>query len=99
MAVQLAPWDKNKKRGPDEIAAVPVDSDWAELREAQSMAARVMKKVGLAVITDAGDKDAISAASTFAVRFVPPTSAISPKNAPECSSPSCAIGPDAAVAG
>src|SRR5690606_4764526 len=37
-----------------------------------------------------------SAATTFAVRFVPPTSAISPKNAPECSSASCAIGPDVA---
>jgi sialate O-acetylesterase len=59
LAVQLAPWDKNRNRSPEEIAALPTDSDWAELREAQLMAAQTMKKVGLAVITDYGDKDDI----------------------------------------
>jgi sialate O-acetylesterase len=59
LAVQLAPWDKNKQRPPEEIAAAPVDSDWAELREAQLMASQAMRNVGLAVITDVGDKDDI----------------------------------------
>jgi sialate O-acetylesterase len=59
LAVQLAPWDRNKKRSPEEIAALPVESDWAELREAQLLAAQAMKHVGLAVITDVGDKDDI----------------------------------------
>src|SRR5437867_4250424 len=35
LAVQLAPWDKNKKRSIEEITAAPGDSDWAELRETQ----------------------------------------------------------------
>ncbi|PYM16018.1 MAG: sialate O-acetylesterase [Verrucomicrobia bacterium] len=59
LAVQLAPWDRNKKRNIDQITATPVDSDWAELREAQLLASRVLPKVGLAVITDVGDKDDI----------------------------------------
>ncbi len=59
LAVQLAPWDKNRKRAPDEIAAVPGESDWAELREAQLLATKLLKNVGLAVITDYGDKDDI----------------------------------------
>jgi sialate O-acetylesterase len=59
LAVQLAPWDRNKKRSPEEIAAFPVESDWAELREAQLMASEAMKNVGLAIITDVGDKDDI----------------------------------------
>lgn len=59
LAVQLAPWDKNRNRAPEEIAAIPTESDWAELREAQLMAAQTMKNVGLAVITDYGDKDDI----------------------------------------
>jgi sialate O-acetylesterase len=58
-AVQLAPWDKNRKRPLGEITAQPGDSDWAELREAQNHVARVLPKVGVAVITDAGDKDDI----------------------------------------
>ena len=33
----------------------PVESDWAELREAQSMAAAEMKKVGIATIIDIGE--------------------------------------------
>ncbi len=59
LAVQLAPWDKNRKRSITEIAASPVDSDWAELREAQDYSAKVLKNVGIAVITDVGDKDDI----------------------------------------
>ncbi len=36
-----------------------MESDWAELREAQLLATRALPKVGLAVITDVGDKDDI----------------------------------------
>jgi sialate O-acetylesterase len=59
VAVQLAPWDKGKKRSIEQIAASPGDSDWAELREAQNLAAQVLPNVGVAVITDVGDKDDI----------------------------------------
>jgi sialate O-acetylesterase len=59
LAVQLAPWDKNKKRSLEEITATPADSDWAELREAQVMSTQTLPKVGIAVITDVGDKDDI----------------------------------------
>jgi sialate O-acetylesterase len=59
LEVQLAPWDKNKKRPPEEITALPGESDWAELREAQLFATKVLPKVGMAVITDVGDKDDI----------------------------------------
>jgi len=59
LAVQLAPWDKNKKRSLEEITATPGDSDWAELREAQMLATQTLPKVGVAVITDIGDKDDI----------------------------------------
>lgn len=59
LAVQLAPWDRNKKRSVEEITAAPGDSDWAELREAQLLATKTLPNVGLAVITDAGDKDDI----------------------------------------
>jgi sialate O-acetylesterase len=59
LAVQLAPWDKNKKRSLEEITATPGDSDWAELREAQVLATQTLPKVGMAVITDVGDKDDI----------------------------------------
>ncbi len=58
IAVQLAPWDKNKKREMEEITAAPGDSDWAELREAQLMATK-NPKVGMVVITDYGTKDDI----------------------------------------
>lgn len=57
--VQLAPWDKNRKRSIQEITKEPVDSDWAELREAQSIVAATLPNTGMAVITDAGDKDDI----------------------------------------
>jgi sialate O-acetylesterase len=59
LAVQLAPWDKSRKRTMEEITATPGESDWAELREAQVLATKVLPKTGLAVITDAGDKDDI----------------------------------------
>ncbi len=59
LAVQLAPWDMNKKRPLSEITAEPIESTWAELREAQVHATEVLPNVGLAVITDVGDKDDI----------------------------------------
>ncbi len=59
LAVQLAPWDKNRKRSLTEITATPVESDWAELREAQNYAVTTLPHVGIAVITDVGDKDDI----------------------------------------
>jgi sialate O-acetylesterase len=59
LAVQLAPFDRNKKRSLDEITAAPGNSDWAELREAQLLSTKTLPGVGLAVITDVGDKDDI----------------------------------------
>ena len=59
LEVQLAPWDKSKRRSLEDITAQPVESDWAELREAQWLATKKLKKVGMAVITDVGDKDDI----------------------------------------
>jgi sialate O-acetylesterase len=59
LLVQLAPWDKNRKRTLAEITAQPGDSDWAELREAQLLSTRVLPNVGMAVITDLGEKDDI----------------------------------------
>lgn len=59
LLVQLAPWDRNKKRELSVIAQDPVQSDWAELREAQWLATKVLPNVGMAVITDYGDKDDI----------------------------------------
>jgi sialate O-acetylesterase len=59
LLVQLAPWDQAKKRELSEITKLPVESDWAELREAQLLSTKVLPNVGMAVITDAGDKDDI----------------------------------------
>jgi sialate O-acetylesterase len=59
LEVQLAPWDKNKQRSLEQITKTPGDSDWAELREAQLLTTKKLKKVGMAVITDVGDKDDI----------------------------------------
>jgi hypothetical protein len=59
LAVQLAPWDKGRKRTLAEITAKPLESNWAELREAQNHVAKTLQKVGVAVITDVGDKDDI----------------------------------------
>ena len=59
LAVQLAPWDKGKKRTLEAITEKPGDSDWAELREAQLLATKTLPNVGMAVITDVGDKDDI----------------------------------------
>ncbi|MCC2672570.1 MAG: Sialic acid-specific 9-O-acetylesterase [Armatimonadetes bacterium] len=51
IGVQLAPFKK--------ISPQPQESDWAELREAQLLATKVLPKVGMAVITDVGDQDDI----------------------------------------
>ena len=59
LLVQLAPYDKGKKRALEQITEKPVDSDWAELREAQLLSTMVLPKVGMAVITDIGEKDDI----------------------------------------
>jgi sialate O-acetylesterase len=48
LAVQLAPFQGIKPQ--------PVESDWAELREAQLLATKVLPKVGMAVITDVGEE-------------------------------------------
>jgi sialate O-acetylesterase len=48
LLVQLAPFKA--------IVAEPQESDWAELREAQLLATRNGKNVGMAVITDVGDE-------------------------------------------
>lgn len=59
LQVQIAPWDKNRKRSLAEITREPGDSDWAELREAQDYVAEKLPKVGCVAITDLGDKDDI----------------------------------------
>ena len=48
LLVQLAPFKAIKDQ--------PAESDWAELREAQTLATEVLPKVGIAVITDVGDE-------------------------------------------
>ena len=53
IAVQLAPFDP--RRSLEQIAEKPVQSGWAELREAQLMATKTLPKVGMVVITDVGD--------------------------------------------
>jgi sialate O-acetylesterase len=59
LAVQLAPFDKGRKRSLEAITEKPGDSDWAELREAQLLATSKLPNVGMAVITDVGEKDDI----------------------------------------
>jgi len=59
LAVQLAPWDYGKKRSLEAITEKPGDSAWSELREAQLLATKTLPNVGMAVITDVGDKDDI----------------------------------------
>ncbi|MCX8036534.1 MAG: DUF1080 domain-containing protein [Candidatus Sumerlaeia bacterium] len=51
LAVQLAPFMAVKDQ--------PSESNWAELREAQFLATKVLPNVGLAVITDVGDPNDI----------------------------------------
>ncbi|HEY8503895.1 MAG TPA: sialate O-acetylesterase, partial [Gemmataceae bacterium] len=51
LLVQLAPFMK--------ISEEPQESAWAELREAQLLAAQKLKNVGMAVITDVGDENDI----------------------------------------
>lgn len=58
-AVQLAPWDMNRKRELSVIANEVGNSAWAELREAQNYVAETLPNAGVAVITDLGDKDDI----------------------------------------
>ena len=41
------------------MAEKPVESGWAELREAQLLATKTLPKVGMAVITDVGEQDDI----------------------------------------
>ena len=48
LEVQLAPFKDIQKQ--------PAESSWAELREAQVYATRVLPKVGIAVITDVGEE-------------------------------------------
>lgn len=48
LCVQLAPFSK--------IEPQPKGSDWAELREAQLLATKILPKVGMAVITDVGNE-------------------------------------------
>lgn len=48
LAVQLAPFMAIKEQ--------PAESAWAELREAQALATKVLPNVGMAVITDVGDE-------------------------------------------
>ena len=48
LEVQLAPFM--------EIKSEPVESSWAELREAQLLATKALPKVGMAVITDVGEE-------------------------------------------
>jgi sialate O-acetylesterase len=52
LAVQLAPYIPGNRPKPDQ----PGESDWAELREAQMLAAKQLKGVGVAVITDYGEE-------------------------------------------
>jgi sialate O-acetylesterase len=59
VAVQLAPYDLKRQRTMDEILSKPEESTWAELREAQWQTTKVLPKVGMAVITDVGEKDDI----------------------------------------
>ena len=58
-AVELAPWDFNRKRSLDEISRKPGDSTWGELREAQIHAGKILPNVGTVTITDVGMKDDI----------------------------------------
>ena len=59
LGVQLAPFDQTRRRTLEEITAVPTNSTWAELREAQVLSTQVLKNCGLAIITDLGEKDDI----------------------------------------
>ncbi len=52
LAVQLAPFIPGNRQKPEQ----PGESDWAELREAQMLAAKQLPNVGVAVITDYGEE-------------------------------------------
>ncbi len=57
LAVQLAPYAP--RRPLEDILKKPEESDWAELREAQLLATKILPKAGIAVITDVGEKEDI----------------------------------------
>ncbi|MBI5801378.1 MAG: sialate O-acetylesterase [Verrucomicrobia bacterium] len=62
LAVQLAPFDRNRNRPLEQITAAPEDSDWARLREAQSLTAKAVPNYALIVTTDVGEKDDLTPA-------------------------------------
>ena len=62
VAVQLAPYDKSRNRPLEQIAATPEDSDWARLREAQSLTVKAVPNTALVVTTDLGEKDDLTPA-------------------------------------
>jgi sialate O-acetylesterase len=57
LAVQLAPYAPRQPL--EEMLKQPEESNWAELREAQLLATKTLPKVGIAVITDVGEKEDI----------------------------------------
>lgn len=59
LAVQLAPWDKNRNRSLEQITATPGDSDWARLREVQAQTGKAVPNYACVVTTDVGEKDDI----------------------------------------
>jgi sialate O-acetylesterase len=59
LAVQIAPWDRDRGRSLAEISRAPEESALAELREAQLLTAQSVRGVGLAVTLDVGEKDDI----------------------------------------
>lgn len=76
--VQLTPYDKNRNRTLEQITATPEDSDWARLREAQSIAAKAAPNSALVVTMDLGaqneltpaKKDLVGARLALAARAV-----------------------------
>lgn len=62
LAVQLAPFDKNRNRSLEQITASPEESDWARLREAQALTAKAVPNYALVTTTDLGEKDDITPA-------------------------------------
>lgn len=62
LVVQLAPFDKNRNRTLEQITAAPEDSDWARLREAQSLTVKAVPNCALVVTTDLGEKDDVTPA-------------------------------------
>ncbi|MEN9575208.1 MAG: hypothetical protein RL514_3063 [Verrucomicrobiota bacterium] len=63
LAVQLAPFDKSRNRTLEQITAAPEDSDWARLREAQSLTAKAVPNYALVITTDVGAPDDLTPAN------------------------------------